>query len=157
VALHRADLQHQPGPVNQLNQCLGLGDARGQRLLHRHVLAGLQRLGCDRVVEPVRCGDDDRLDRLVGEHLPQVGVGRRQVVALGHRAGHLLARVADRDQLNAVRLLQRRQVGDLGDTAAADQRESDRTTHGRLLVDEGKAHHPANQPIERRTDMVLGA
>jgi hypothetical protein len=120
VPFHRPDLQHQTGLFDQLGERLCLRHCRGQGLLHQHVLAGSQRLSCNRVVEPVRCGDDDRLDRPVGEHLGLVGVGRRQAVAAGHRTGHVLARVADRNELHAFGLLQRRQVRHLGDPAATN-------------------------------------
>jgi hypothetical protein len=133
VALHRSHLQRQPGPVHQLDQVLGLGHGRGQGLLDQHMPAGAERLRRQRVVEPVGCGDDHRLDRRVGPDRPLVGVDGGDVVAARDRAGHRLTGVADRHQLDPFGLLDRRQVRDLGDAPTADEGETDGVGHGCLL------------------------
>ena len=91
----------------------------------------------DRVVESIRGGHDDGFDRVVVEHLGPIGVGRPYAVAAGDGLGHVVARIADCDQLDAVGLLQRRQVRDLGDPAAADQGQSD--GFGQLAFLDGSA------------------
>jgi hypothetical protein len=129
VALHRADLQHQSRAVHQGHQVLGITDRRGERLLDKHMLAGFQRLRRQGVVEPVGCRDEHRLDCVIGPDRARVGVRRRDSVADGDRSGDRGAEVAHGHELDALGLLQRRQVGDLGDATAADQRQPDGLGH----------------------------
>jgi hypothetical protein len=132
VALHRPHLERQPGPVHQRDQVLGLGHGRGHGLLDQHMPAGAERLRRQRMVEPVGCRDDHRRHRRVGPDRPPVG-GGGDAVAARDRAGHRVAWVADRDQLDPFGLLDRREVRDLGDAPTPDERETDGVGHGCLL------------------------
>jgi hypothetical protein len=64
--------QHQPSRPGQLHQVSRLRDARGQRLLHQHVLVREERVARDRVVRVDRGGDHDRVD-----------AGRQQLMVVG--------------------------------------------------------------------------
>ena len=60
--------QHAVGGGGDLGELVGVVQARGERLLDEHVLAGFERALGQRVVGLRRRGDHDRLDRRVGEH-----------------------------------------------------------------------------------------
>ena len=81
------------------DEIVGVGLRRRQRLLDDHVLAGLERLLREPVVELVRQLQGDGVDRGIGQQLREVGVGRRAVaLALGLRARRV--DVADRDEIS---------------------------------------------------------
>jgi hypothetical protein len=130
VPLHRLHLQRQPGPVHQLDQVLGLGHGRGEGLLDQHMPAGSERVGGEPMMEPIGGRDDHRLDRPVGQDRCLAGMGGGEAVAAGDGPGHLGARVADGHELDAFGLLQRREMGGLGDAPTADEGETDGIEHG---------------------------
>ncbi len=81
--LHAADaavveerVAGQEDPVDllrELDELVGLGDVDGERLLHQHVLAELQRPARDLAMRRGLCADHGRLDRVVVECLLDAG------------------------------------------------------------------------------------
>ncbi len=115
---------HQPCPAaaGGRHHGVGLGHGGGHRLLHQHVLAGLQegdRLGG---VEAVGGADHGRVDLGVGGQGAPVGGHPGDAVALGQPAQGRLAPVGRRHQLGA-RVLERRPGVEVHDPAGPDQRD----------------------------------
>ncbi len=129
----------QAQPLGQLDQRLGVGEVRGERLFGVDVLAGLERrpadLGMDR-----RHGEiEDDVDPVVRQQLGRAQ--RPEAVALGHHRRRLGPEIGAGLQLDVAKA--RRVLAiDVGDHAAADD------------ADALAPHRPASQPcivaIERR-------
>ena len=100
-----------------------------QRALAQHVLARRQRAQRMRLVEMVRRGDDDRVERVLLEQILDVGVDVGDAEAIGERARFRPVVVAERDELRAAHLRQDRQMGDLRDGSRADDADSNGLLH----------------------------
>ena len=127
-----ADLDHAAVLAGGLDHLPAFPDAPGGRLLDVHVLARLA--GPDRLqgVPVVLGGEADRVDRLVVEQLPLVGVGlelQARQIGIGLRGPVELAliAIADRGDLDVVRLFEDRQAADVRPhaPAQADQAHAD--------------------------------
>jgi hypothetical protein len=126
VALHRADHQHDAGALGGGEHVAALGDAKGERLLHEHVLAALRRGDRDRRVA-ARGEDEDGVE-VVGHEVLPAGERPRHAVALRQLPRQLRRDVAQRRDLVAV--LELGEVGEMHD-----------------LRDETAAHHPDTRTV----------
>ncbi len=104
-----------------------------QRALAQHVLARGQRAQRVRLVEMVRRGDDDRVERVLLEQILDVGVDVGDAETVGERARFRPVVVAERDELRAAHLRQDRQMRDLRDGSRADDADSNGLLHGFAL------------------------
>ncbi len=99
VEAHHRALATLPGGVGRGDHLRGLDDAVGHRLLHQHVLAGLERGDGDLAVGVTRRADVDHVDVVAGDRGAPVGLGIGPAVPRRsrlHRRGvpadeHLLA------------------------------------------------------------------
>ena len=89
-----ADAQRAAHPVGHRAHFQGVLDRVGHRLLHRHVLARLERGDHMVVVHVGRRQDLDGIDGIVGQQVGQVGVERLGAPLLGGLAADLLVGVA---------------------------------------------------------------
>jgi hypothetical protein len=89
-----------------VDQRLPLVESGRQRLLHQHVLAGLDGRHRDVVMGVRRRGDRDARDRLVGQHVGQRGRGAHGAVGAQHSARPVLLHVAQPVQPEVSRLLE---------------------------------------------------
>ncbi len=127
--VHMASIRNTPRVLAAADQFLGLAPVEGERLLHQHGLARLDRRQGARVVGGVGRGDVHGVDVVGREHrgLVAVGAGRAH---FGERSASARAAVrgADRDQLTGVGQPQvLREVP--GDAAGADDRPAQRFGH----------------------------
>ena len=83
-----------PDAIRHRPHLEGVLDGVGHRLLHRHVLAGLERGDHVVVVQVRRRQDLHGVDGVVRQHVGQVGVERLGAPLLGGLAPDLLVRVA---------------------------------------------------------------
>jgi hypothetical protein len=91
VALHVPHLQHGVFLRRQIDQVVGLGQRRGERLFHQYVHAFFKARARHFVMQVGRHGDHRRLD--VAEDLPEIRNFRPRRIAIHHR-GNLDARQA---------------------------------------------------------------
>jgi hypothetical protein len=86
--------EHQAPGGRGVDQRLPLVERARERLLHQHVLAGLEGRHGDVVVGAGRGGDGDAVDRVVGQHVGQGGRGPHGAVGAEHGTRPLLLDVA---------------------------------------------------------------
>ncbi len=113
------DLQAPARGGDGLLQRLHLFDAKAERLLAEHMLAGFQRGGRRRHVERVRGRDDDRVQRGIGEHRVVVAEGLLRCVGCGHARQEVRCHVADGVEVGVAALGGALEMRGLGDRATA--------------------------------------
>src|SRR5699024_1708185 len=124
VATHETDLDHPVAGRSGLLDRQGLGDGAGQRFLHQHVLAGLDRRGRPDGVGVVPGADADAVDVIGGQQVMGVVVRAGGAVPVSHRPSPVEVDVGDGDQFDVGVGGVGVQVGG-GDGAGADDADAE--------------------------------
>ena len=119
--------QHRASLRRGCDHRIGLGQAHRQRLLTKHMFAGLRSGNRDLRVKVVRHRNRHRVDRRVGQHFPPVGVVAFDVPAFRERRRGVGR--SDRRHLNA-RDLAKRMAVQVADELGANKAES---KHSRIV------------------------
>ena len=131
-ALHRADLEHQPGIAHGGGKRFTLFDRNAKRFFDQHMLAGGKRLlrHCD--VELVGDGDDDGVDIRIGEHGAEIGIGCLRLVKQRHFLDEIFGEITDRVELGVLRFPAGIEMGRLRDLPASEHADPEfaRLAHG---------------------------
>ena len=131
MTAHETHLDHPVAPADRVLDGGGLGNGAGDRLLHQHMLAGLDGGDGPGGVGVVPRAHADTVDVVLRQQLMGVGVGAGGTELLGHGAGAGGVDVADGDDLHV-------RVGGVGlevgagDAPGADDADSE-SGHGGLL------------------------
>ena len=119
-APHRADLQHEPARAHFVPQRQTFGGPSPERLLDKHVLARRDRRSRGGDVVLIGGRDQHRVEVGIGEHRRIVGEGAPGPVDGVHLGEQVLGDVADRVELRVARLVERLEMGELGDRSGAE-------------------------------------
>ena len=117
---HMRDLEDSTAPVHDLAQALRLLDARRQRLLAQHVLAGLECAAGMLDVVRIGGGHDHRFEIGVSQHAVIVGEGPGRLMHGPHALDEIGRHVADRMQRGVAGLHAAFQMRRLSDRAAPE-------------------------------------
>ena len=119
------DGEHEPALLGRGDLLVGFGDGDAERLLHHHVLAGLESPQGPFGVRVGRGGDDDQVDVGVGQQVLAVGVAHQTGGELPGGRDPQRIGIADRRQREPIGQLDRRVVL-VADSAVAQDADAHR-------------------------------